>query len=370
MEKTDPKVIGARVRIARLLQEQTQADLAKQLEVTAAFVCQLEAGIRQPGQDLLAALSVVLRVEPEFFVRHISDEFRDEECFFRKRKTTPMYARSRALAHGSFLTELVSLLEQHVDFPDEDVPNVPEGSKPIDEIAEEARVAWGLGVDTPIVNMTRVLENAGIVVADFGSSRKVDAFSRAGARAVVVRNTETQAPSRLRFDLAHECGHLVMHAGQDASKPELEPAADAFAGAFLLPRRAFVAEFPRTSSPSWQNLRELKRRWGVSLSAIIRRARELRLIDPLFYQRAYKQMSARGWNTHEPDEQLIADEKPELITTALRMLDDAGEITPAELAQRLGWAPALFTEITGEPCEPLPDDIIPIDRARRGRRAG
>jgi len=367
MEKTDPKVIGARVRIARLLQERTQADLANQLEVTPAFVCQLEAGTRQPGPDLLEALSVVLRVEPDFFLRHIGDEFRDEECFFRKRKTTPMYARSRALAHGSFLTELLSLLEQHVDFPDENVPNVPEGSKPIDEIAEECRSAWGLGIDTPIVNMTRVLENAGIVVADFGSSRKVDAFSRAGARAVVVRNTETQAPSRLRFDLAHECGHLVMHAGQDASNPELEPAADAFAGAFLLPRRAFVAEFPRSASPSWLSLRQLKRRWGVSLSAIIRRARELRLIDALFYQRAYKQMSARGWNTNEPDEHLLADEKPELLKSALRLLDDASEITPAQLAQQLGWAFSLFTEITGEPCEQLPDDIISLDRARRAR---
>ncbi|MDX2089694.1 MAG: XRE family transcriptional regulator [Kofleriaceae bacterium] len=367
MEKADPQVVGARVRIARLLQERTQADLAKQLEVTPAFVCQLEAGTRQPGPALLAALSVVLRVEPEFFARHIQDEFRDEECFFRKRKTTPMYARSRALAHGSFLTELISLLEHHVDFPEENVPNIPGGAKPVDVIAEECRIAWDLGIDTPIVNMTRVLENAGVVVADFGSHRKVDAFSRAGARAVVARNTETQARSRLRFDLAHECGHLVMHAGQDASNPELEPAADAFAGAFLLPRRAFVAEFPSTSSPSWQSLRELKRRWGVSLSAIIRRARELRLIDALFYQRAYKQMSARGWNTNEPDEHLIEDEKPELITTALRMLDDAGEITLAELAGRLGWAPDLFTEITGEPCEPLPDDVIPIDRARRVR---
>lgn len=367
MEKASAEVVGTRVRIARLLLGKTQADLAKQLEVTPAFVCQLEAGTKQPSPDTLAAIAVVLRVEPDFFLRQVHDEFRDEECFFRKRKTTPMYARSRALAHGSFLAELIAFLEQRVDFPDENIPRARETSKSIDEVAEECRVTWGLGLDTPIVNMTRVLENAGIVVADFGSSRKVDAFSRAGARAVVVRNTDTQAPSRLRFDLAHECGHLVMHVGQDASNSELEPAADAFAGAFLLPRRAFVAEFPRSSSPSWNSLRELKRRWGVSLSAIIRRARELRLIDALFYRRAYKQMSARGWNTNEPDEHLLADERPELIASALRMLDEAGELAPSEFAHQLCWTPELFTEITGEPCITLPEDIIPIDRARRVR---
>jgi len=367
MEKIDPKVVGTRVRIARLLQGQTQADLAKQLQVTPAFVCQVEAGTKQPSPDTLASIAEVLRVEPGFFLRAIPDEFRDEECFFRKRKTTPLYVRSRALAHGTFLTELISFLEEHVDFPADDVPNYPEGSKSIDEIADDCRRAWCLGLDTPIVNMTRVLENAGIVVADFGSDRKVDAFSRAGARRVVVRNTETQSRSRLRFDLAHECGHLVMHVGLDASSLELEPAADAFAAAFLLPRRAFAAEFPRSASPSWESLRALKRRWGVSLSAIVRRARDLRLIDALFYQRAYKQMSARGWNTKEPDEQFIAEEDPELIATALRILDESGELAPAELARRLGWAPTLFTDVTGVPCAELPNDIIPIDRARRSR---
>ncbi len=371
MERTDPRVVGTRVRIARLLQGRTQADLAKQLQVTPAFVCQVEAGTKQPSTDTLASIAEVLRVEPSFFQHVIHDEFRDEECFFRKRKTTPLYVRSRALAHGTFLTELITFLEEHVDFPQDHVPNHPEGSRSIEDIAEECRRLWGLGLDAPIVNMTRVLEHAGIVVADFGGDRKVDAFSRAGARRVVVRNTDTKSRSRLRFDLAHECGHLVMHVGLDASSLELEPAADAFAAAFLLPRRAFVAEFPRSRAPSWENLRALKRRWGVSLAAIVRRARDLRLIDALFYQRAYKYMSFRGWNTGEPDEEYVTNEQPELIATALRMLDKAG-LAPAEVARQLGWAPSLFTDVTGEPCGTppvveLPDDIIPIDRARRGR---
>lgn len=371
MERTDPRVVGTRVRIARLLQGRTQADLAKQLGVTPAFVCQVEAGTKHPSSDTLASIAEVLRVEPAFFQRAIQDEFRDEECFFRKRKTTPLYVRSRALAHGTFLTELITFLEEHVDFPPDDVPNHPEATRSIEETAEECRRRWGLGLDAPIVNMTRVLEHSGVVVADFGGDRKVDAFSRAGARRVVVRNTDTQSRSRLRFDLAHECGHLVMHVGLDASNLELEPAADAFAAAFLLPRRAFVAEFPRSASPSWESLRALKRRWGVSLAAIVRRARDLRLIDALFYQRAYKQMAARGWNTREPDEEFVTDEQPELIATALRMLNGTG-LAPADVARQLGWAPGLFTDVTGEPCAvapevDLPDDIIPIDRFRRGR---
>jgi Zn-dependent peptidase ImmA (M78 family)/transcriptional regulator with XRE-family HTH domain len=357
--------VGTRLRIARLLHGRTQADLAKQLMVSPAFLCQLEAGTKQPGGQLLEALASALEVDPSFFTRAVGDEFRDEECFFRRRRTTAMYLRAQALAHGTFLSEFVSALEERVALPRYDVPHIPEemGLR-IEEIAEQCRTRWNLGLDAPITNMTRVLENAGVVVADFESSKKIDAFSRVGARRIVVRNTESQARSRLRFDLAHECGHLVMHVGLDASNVELEGSADAFASAFLLPRRAFVPEFPRSPSPNWDALRAVKRRWGVSLAAIVRRARDLKLVDGLYYQRAYKQLSAKRWNVVEPDEVYVPSEEPEIIPRALAVIDKHMGLTPADLARELGWIPALFKLVTGQECDELPSDIIPLDRFR------
>jgi Zn-dependent peptidase ImmA (M78 family)/transcriptional regulator with XRE-family HTH domain len=361
--------VGTRLRIARLLHGRTQAELAKQLMVSPAFLCQVEAGTKQPGVQLLAALATALEVDPSFFTRAIGDEFRDEECFFRRRRTTAMYLRAQALAHGTFLSEFVSALEERVALPAHDVPHTSEeAGLRIDEIAEQCRTHWGLGLDTPITNMTRVLENAGVVVADFESSKKIDAFSRVGARRIVVRNTETQARSRLRFDLAHECGHLVMHVGLDASNVELEGRADAFASAFLLPRRAFVPEFPRSPSPNWDALRVMKRRWGVSLAAIVRRARDLKLVDGLYYQRAYKQLSARRWHVVEPDEAFVPAEEPEIIPRALAIIEKHLGLTAANFARELGWSSALFKVVTGQECDERPPDIISLNQFRARSR--
>lgn len=47
-----------------------------------------------------------------------------------------------------------------------------------------------------------------------------------------------KSAERLRFDLAHELGHLVMHGGSLHVEPgkEKEQAANDFASAFLMPR--------------------------------------------------------------------------------------------------------------------------------------
>ena len=123
---------------------------------------------------------------------------------------------------------------------------------------------------------------------------KIDAFSWAGIRDIVVLNPVKASSSRSRFDLAHECGHLVMHRGMETGTPEREDQANRFAAAFLLPRAGFAREYGHRPRLSWGHLRDLKKRWGVSLAALVRRAYDLRLIGAREYQRAYKNSFQHG----------------------------------------------------------------------------
>lgn len=68
----------------------------------------------------------------------------------------------------------------------------------------------------------------------------------------------------------HEVGHLVMHG---SSRPkEMESQANRFATAVLIPRAAFWREFPKQHYRfDWAGLTAMKRRWGVSIQAIVRR---------------------------------------------------------------------------------------------------
>jgi Zn-dependent peptidase ImmA (M78 family) len=216
----------------------------------------------------------------------------------------------------------------------------------IEHAADHCREHWRLGLDTPILHMGRVLEHAGVVIVkNFEYSEKIDAFSRRGSSvAVVVLNTARNSTSRFIFDLAHECGHLVLHDGQITGTPETEDLADYFGGAFLLPKKAFAREF--LAPPfSWQHVFELKQRWRVSASAIIRRAYQLGLVTAIGYRQANRYMSSMGWKKQEPYEPDFVG--PELLPNAFEAIEQGLGITATAVCEALHLTPKTFSELTG-----------------------
>lgn len=352
MEGNSDRFYGERLRIARTFGGLTQAELGERVSVSPAFVCQLEAGRKHPAGPLLQALSEALGFAPSFFGQSVGDEFRDEECNFRRRKTTPQYLRNQILAHGTLFGAVVEYLDERLSLPAPTIPHFPLGAtarrEEIERAAEKARLNWDLGLDAPITNMTRVLERAGVIVTRFaGISEKVDAFSRAGVRDIVVLNPAKESSSRSRYDLAHECGHLVMHRGMEAGTPEREEQANQFAAAFLLPRAGFAREYGHRPRIHWNHLRDLKKRWGVSLAAIVRRAYDLGLIDAREYRRAYKYIHAKGWHKGEPDEP--PQENHEVVPLAFQALERLSKKTAWTVAQELSLQPSILEKLTGIP---------------------
>jgi Zn-dependent peptidase ImmA (M78 family) len=98
---------------------------------------------------------------------------------------------------------------------------------------------------------------------------------------------------RLRFDLGHEAGHLIMHRGVQTSDNETEEQANRFASAFLLPKSSFVHEYPRSRFDR-TSIFELKLRWKASAAAILRRAYDLRMISADQYRTGHTHLSKTG----------------------------------------------------------------------------
>lgn len=180
---------------------------------------------------------------------------------------------------------------------------------------------WGLGRG-PISDVVALLERRGVLPIEVeGHSERLDAFSVwAGRQPVVFLSTVKESASRRRFDAAHELGHLLMHVDVSPGDPALEKEADAFASAFLLPRSTFAAECPRRLS--WPHLRELKRRWKVSLAAMVRRAYDLGIYSEATYRRSYMQLNKRGWRENEPEEPTM--ERPRVLREVIHLLERAG----------------------------------------------
>lgn len=76
---------------------------------------------------------------------------------------------------------------------------------------------------------------------------------------------------------------------------------------------------------NWRELMDVKATWGVSLAALLMRAKDLGVLSAQRYVSAMKYMSARGWRRSEPgDRALGPPEEPRLVRSALRHLGDQG----------------------------------------------
>jgi Zn-dependent peptidase ImmA (M78 family)/DNA-binding XRE family transcriptional regulator len=337
---------GDKLRLARLCNGLTQAELAAKVGVGRQYIQSLEISAKLPSRDLSLALALTLNVAPEFFASDTLTEIKEEHCHFRTRRTTPLSARQQFIARGTAFNLLVSCLESSLDFPRVSFPQLQADSpEELEEAAEQCRRVWKLG-EGPITSMCRVVERAGAVVTYFaGVSEKVDALSISTARPIIVQNPAKGSAARMRFDLAHECGHLVLHHGMETGDPETETQANRFASAFLMPRKPFAAEFPRSARMNWKRLYEMKIRWRASVAAIIYRARSLGLLDAAQFYGANVFLSKSGQKKHELYEESIPNEPPEILNAALDAYEKRLGLSLSILANQLNVTPSFLTKL-------------------------
>lgn len=326
---TDPR----RVRRAREAQRLTQSALAKRLAdaghaVSAPALSQIERGVIKPSPETLLALAAVLEHPVHFFVARAAltgatDEV-DPHGFFRSLRSTSARDRRAALAQAFLVHDLVIGLEQRVRLPDVDVPRMGPGTTPA-EAAAGVRRRWELAPG-PVSHVVRELERHGVVVARLTQvGVGVDAFSvNFPDRPVVILGNDKGKRDRSRFDASHELGHLVLHDDPAGREREVEQEAHEFAAAFLMPADDIEPEL-RAEKLTWSRLLDLKVRWAASIAAIVRRARDLKVITPLQYTNWMKAISARGWRSDEPgDRELGPPEASALLDVVEEHLRSRG----------------------------------------------
>ena len=344
---------GDRLRLARLLSSLSLDELGGRVSASRQYVHQMETGAKFPSEQMVGSLAAALRVRTEFFREPITNQVREEDCHFRKLASASRATMAQAAARGTLVEALVIEIERSLRLPPVDFPDLgrPDGARTTEDIAEAARRHWDLGLDGPITHMTRVVENAGAVVVPFVDlCDRIDAMSIARRRPIIVRSAAKPAAVRLRFDLAHECGHLLMHMGVTTGTHETEDEANRFASAFLIPRTAFAREFPRARTLNWRAMLDMKRRWGVSLRAIVRRALELGLIGADEYRRAQVHLSKSGQARVELLDDTLTAERAELLDLALQAMGPR----LGDLAEALGVEPEMIEAITGAALRDVP----------------
>jgi len=309
----------------------TQQEVVKRMAtpISAAGLSQIEAGKVRPSQDTSTDLAAALEVPVEFFVAQWPGLTADSPVtYFRDLRRTPARERRRASALAILLNDLVAAIQLHVRLPEVRIPShsLDENASrdEVEAVAEDVRADWRLGLE-PIPHVVRELERHGVPVARLTMVHKtVDAFSARFDRRPIVLLAEGKSNYvRSRFDAAHELGHIVMHLDATPGEKWVETQAQDFASSLLLPRVVAEKQLPRKLNlAGWSQLAELKRHWGISMAALLYRARALGILGPDAYRNAMKYMSARGWRTVEPgDREMGPAEAPLLFERALREVE-------------------------------------------------
>ena len=358
--RVQPVFSGTRLVALRELLGWTQLELAKATEISPSALSQAERGGTTLSAANIVLVARLLEVSPEAFVDQ--PEPRVELVpQFRHLRRTPKRDQRKAEQFVYATARVVRVLQESVRFPepfefespvDPDLP-MGEVRDQVEEAATQTREALGVPPDDPIGDdVMSHLEAGGItVVRDEETDEDIDAYSAIvdGLPIIVLDGGTDSVWDRDNFNLAHELAHLVLHRGieRDPGTRTVEAQAHRFAGAFLGPKGALKPQLP--SDLDWNRYLRLKFAWGLSMAALVRRAKDLDVIDDSTYTRAMKQRSSYGWRFKEPGSSDRAVPAPQYLSLAASLVN----MSTDELADRAHLPMGVVRRIIGDPLPSL-----------------
>lgn len=301
----------------------TKRELADRIGVSERSVSAYEKGEQEPEPFNVQRIANALNFPEAFFFASDPEELTKGIASFRSMSKMSARQRDSALGAGAIGLLFNEWLEKNFNLPEPDFPALDPGSSTLTGLAPRAsyeddtpfpsqstahgpeaaaeafRSHWGLG-ELPVKNMIALLESKGVRVFSLAiDAKEVDAFSMwHGGRPFMFLNTFKSA-EHCRFDAAHELGHLVLHRHGQTQGPELEREANAFASAFLMPKKSVLANGPRVAT--LPGLVRSKHYWKVSVAALNYRLHALGMTSDWIYRTLCIQLSEAGYRTTEPE---------------------------------------------------------------------
>jgi Zn-dependent peptidase ImmA (M78 family)/transcriptional regulator with XRE-family HTH domain len=373
MKPGTPLFVGIRLQEAREARGLNVATLADLVDVRRETIYQIESGRITPGPALFEQIQVALRMPAAYFLDRNAESEPDEVLIlFRSMSSATKLSRLRAKRRLQWFARITQLVDQYVEVPVLDVPQLDLASDPIaisdeciEAVAESMRTHWALGKG-PIANVTWLLENHGVLVAreDLGAETMDAALLYRDGRAHVLLASDKGTDVRSRMDAAHELGHIAVHrhvaspkSDKDPRHKVMEEQAFKFAGAFLLPAESFASD---AWSFTLDELVALKKKWRVSVSAMIMRARRLNLISAEHEEKLWKQYGTRRWRKAEPLDDELVPEQPAYLRRALELMLAANVVSTDSILNEIKIPATDIEDLTGLPRGAISDGPVPI----------
>ena len=186
------------------------------------------------------------------------------------------------------------------DISPEETPSVAD----IRAITQDLRTLWGMPASGPVSNVTRFAERNGIVVVPFHnrfgqSKRGVSNPSQTDRIPLIGYFPIESDGGRLRFDVAHELGHLILHRKRmPADTGNMEFEADVFASMLLMPEMDTRDWFK--PDMTLEKFAYIKGHYGINITNLITHAAINGIIDSEREHQLRDEYARFGWVDNEP----------------------------------------------------------------------
>ena len=340
-------VYGLRVNQARVMRAMTVTAVMEALGWKHSRLNRLEKSTTAslPIEDF-DQLVEVLRFPPKFFTTAPTSRVHPSDLLFRAPRSITATEREYLAQFAALAGEFLDELHARAQLPPVRLPVLsPDTAVP--RAAESVRQSWGLDADSPIEYLTHEIERSGVaivvrrlltsssrrILGDEDSTGKLDKHLGYSVRVgefntrplIIVRQSNSW--ERTRWTLAHEVGHLALHASGSVTA-QREEQASAFASELLAPAAVLADEVSR--APSLAELLPVKAKWGISLGALLRHLHSSGLLTAPRFEALRRQLYTRTntetdttWGRVEPGWNDREVERPRLISKWLEIVFSA-----------------------------------------------
>lgn len=304
-----------------------------------------EHGVDTLSDDTVERVMKALDFPAKFLSLNICNDV--ENKHYRKKASITATSKKQIDRTISLIAYCFDWMSDFVELPDYRFGSydLEQGISPSD-VARQVRRQCRLGV-SPVKDICKILEANGIFIyswdcpyTDFDG---VSLITDKGFHLVIVNSNRSN--DRIRWTLAHEMGHSLMHenitdfVNENRNK---ENEANEFAGEFLMPesetRRAFTGI-------RMSQLSAFKGYWLTSMASIVERAKKFGCITNEKYISLRCEFSRNRWNKKEPVSVYI--DTPVIINRIYELITQNLKYSQVNMADYMGLPLDVLNEILG-----------------------
>lgn len=300
-------LFAERFKSARLMNGFSLQDLSDAMEhkLSRQALHRYEKGEVIPDSEKINLLSNALKVSSDYFFRKTKVELGEIE--YRKLNKMPQKEASIIKEKTKEYLSRYLELEEILGLPNEFENHLKDfdviiSYKQVNKAAELLREKWGLGT-SPIFNIVELLEDKYIKVIKLDVDEDFDGlqtFVNETIPVVAYNLKKTNKPDRIRFTLLHELAHLLLKFG-NMTEGQKETLCHQFAGAMLLPEETIKTELgEHRNKLSNLELANIKKQYGISMQAIVMRAKDCRIINEHYTKQFFFMFKQLNWKVDEP----------------------------------------------------------------------